>query len=156
MNMTEKQKELFWSKVDKNSEFCGCWDWIGRRSKKGYGEIDLIQYSHPYTHRVSWCLHFGDIPDGMCVLHECDNPSCVNPDHLFLGTNQDNVDDKCRKGRHKVGMDTRSSKLTNEEVLEIRKLHNDHIRISDISRMYGRSYNTIRRITIGVTWKHLF
>jgi hypothetical protein len=157
MLITEKQKELFWSRIDKEkSEFFDCWEWTGRVNGKGYGEIDFHQFSHSYSHRIAWILTNGEIPDGLCVLHECDNPPCCNPDHLYLGTNKDNVDDKMRKGRHRCGQDAGTSKLVNEEVLEIRRLYNeDGMRISCIARKYRRGYNTIRYIVNGVHWKHL-
>jgi hypothetical protein len=77
----------------------GCWDWKSYRCKKGYGRFKL-EGSTKMSHRVAWELYFGPIPEGLHVLHVCDNPSCVNPLHLFLGTNQDNVDDKMAKGRY--------------------------------------------------------
>lgn len=79
----------------------GCWLWLRVLNKKddGYGTLRLNGICQS-AHRVSWVLHRGTIPEGLWVLHRCDVPSCVNPDHLFLGTHQDNVDDKMRKGRH--------------------------------------------------------
>lgn len=99
-------KDRFWSKVVKTDT---CWIWIGAgsTSKKGYGQIRLPGAKGRQTsaHRVSWILHRGEIPIGLDVLHKCDNPPCVNPDHLFLGTNQDNVNDKVSKGRQYTNRD---------------------------------------------------
>ncbi len=79
-----------------------CWLWKGVKNEDGYG---LLYYKkilkNISTHRASWIIHNGEIPEGLCVLHKCDNPSCVNPKHLFLGTNQDNCNDKMLKKRHK-------------------------------------------------------
>ena len=79
----------------------GCWAWQGCKHPQGYGLIrNMPQYLAPrLAHRVSWELHFGPIPDGMLVLHHCDNPACTNPQHLFLGSHQDNSDDMVAKGR---------------------------------------------------------
>lgn len=77
----------------------GCWLWIGRAKPKGYGRIGIGRNKQFAAHRVSWELFRGEIPAGMCVCHKCDTPSCVNPDHLFLGTHADNAGDRQRKGR---------------------------------------------------------
>ena len=90
--------ERFWNKVMKIVETDECWEWIAFKNKDGYG---LFGYNgkNQKAHRVSWQLHNGPIPDGLCVLHKCDNPSCVNPNHLFLGTNADNIKDRVNKNR---------------------------------------------------------
>jgi len=92
-NRTEKK---FWEKSKANGH--GCWEWTGSIDKDGYGQIHL----HGKTiraHRFAYMLVNGETPDNKHVLHTCDNPACVNPNHLWLGTNQDNVDDRERKGR---------------------------------------------------------
>lgn len=89
-------EQRFWKYVDKKSNN-ECWNWIGACCR-GYGLI-RINRKNILSHRFSWGIHFGRIPEGLCVLHECDNRRCVNPNHLFLGTNQDNVDDKVNKNR---------------------------------------------------------
>lgn len=85
-----------------------CWNWSGCKDELGYGRIHYKNNigRRPYigTHRASWIVFNGDIPDGLLVLHKCDNPSCINPDHLFLGTNRDNCNDKMKKGRHKYSI----------------------------------------------------
>jgi len=75
-----------------------CWVWTLRKDKQGYGRVN-VNYKTEQAHRVSWVAFRGEIPAGMCVLHKCDNPSCVNPDHLFLGTRKDNCHDMIIKGR---------------------------------------------------------
>jgi hypothetical protein len=92
----------FWDKVKIRSGI-GCWEWQAYCNKDGYGQVGY-QGTVTGAHRVSWILENGPIPDGLCVLHKCDNPSCVRPDHLFLGTRVDNSDDKVAKGRQAKGI----------------------------------------------------
>ncbi len=97
--MRRMTPDLFWRKVDKSGE---CWLWTGSKVGIGYGKT---HYEGKYwrAHRLSWKFTFGEIPDGLCVLHKCDNPACVRPDHLFLGTFDDNNKDMAKKGRSVKG-----------------------------------------------------
>ena len=123
--------ERFWQKVARTSS--GCWNWSGKRLPRGYGQTSWSSCEQPrdkrcvYAHRAAWVLTFGAIPDGLCVCHHCDNPSCCNPDHLFLGTHKDNIADMDRKGRRVTVPNPKGnvtySKLGTTEVYEIRKLY---------------------------------
>lgn len=95
-NSQAGRERRFWSHVQKSD---GCWLWTGARDDKGYG-IGSGSSEHEWAHRYSFALAFGPIPGELSVLHRCDNPPCVRPDHLFLGTQKDNVIDMTRKGRH--------------------------------------------------------
>ncbi len=95
----------FWSKVNKTDN---CWNWLACKTKDGYGRI-FIKDKVLLAHRVSWAIHDGQIPKGLQVLHRCDNPSCVNPAHLFLGTVSDNMRDSVAKGRNSNSKKTHCS-----------------------------------------------
>jgi len=86
----------FWPKLDKQSDN-ECWNWTARKDSRGYGLLKIL--GQQKAHRVSWIIHFGEIPEGLYVCHRCDNPSCVNPAHLFTGTAKDNYKDMVNKGR---------------------------------------------------------
>jgi hypothetical protein len=94
--MNRSLAERFWEKVDRSGE---CWTWTASKIGRGYGQIGITRSRSDRAHRVSWRLAHGEIPNGLCVLHRCDNPSCVNPAHLFLGTKGDNAADRQKKGR---------------------------------------------------------
>ncbi len=129
----------------------GCWLWTGAVDQFGYGSLtDKTKIAH----RRSWELYRGEIPKGMCVLHHCDVPSCVNPDHLFLGTRRDNNSDRDGKGRHVrlLGENHGMSKLNAEIVRRIRK---DSRYCVDIAETYGVNPSTIQRVKRGETWRHI-
>lgn len=123
----------------------------------GYGLI-RINRKNILSHRFSWGIHFGRIPEGLCVLHECDNRRCVNPNHLFLGTNQDNVDDKVNKNRQPdlKGENNGSAKLTSNQVREIRQLCRERKLLQkEIAKMFHISPGSISHIYTNKTWRHI-
>lgn len=142
----------FWEKVDKKSDD-DCWEWRGSINSGGYGNM-WINHKSISAPRFSWEIHNGKIPKDMCVCHHCDNRKCVNPIHLFLGTNQDNIDDKVRKGRHPTGEKAAWAKLTWEKVREIRsKYIPKKVSFRCLANEYGVSWVTIREIVLCIAWK---
>ena len=120
-------EERFWGRVNKGA---GCWLWTGHRNDDGYGMIGSggrIGFKMRSTHRLSWELHHGPIPEGMSVLHRCDTPACVRPDHLFIGTQRDNMADASQKGRlvtvRRFGESNAQSVLTAADVVVIRETY---------------------------------
>ncbi len=146
----------FWSKVDihKPDE---CWLWTGSITRAGYGRI-WFQHTRTTTHRVAWELTHGPIPEGMHICHSCDTPPCVNPDHLWLGTNLDNMHDKSIKGRVKRlrGTANGRARLQEAEVRSIRRMYSSgHYTQSRLGRIYDVSESQITHILSGKNWKHV-
>ena len=130
----------------------GCWLWTALVIGRGYGYFRLNTKKNILAHRFSWELRNGNIPDGLQVLHKCDNPACVNPDHLFLGTPQDNTNDMINKQRQIKGEDCHNALLTDEKVLSIVK---DDRPNKVIAKSYGVPYNVVYRIKKGERWNWL-
>lgn len=137
----------------------GCWEWIGWKDKDGYG---VASYRFDGTHerrarRIAWIVNFGSIPKRMLVCHRCDNPSCVNPQHLFLGSNQDNVTDMMVKGRNKPvrGEQAKMAKLSEKDVLKIRALHEAGFVQRRIAEQFGVGFQAINKIVLRQRWVHL-
>lgn len=162
-------KERFWSKVNKLAD---CWLWTDKPAKTGYGQLQARKFSTGplAAHRLSWVIHFGPIPDELHVLHDCDVRLCVKPDHLFLGTQQDNNADRQRKGRtasgDRNGSRTRrdrnsfvqnggsglhgeghpQARLTDAEVVAIRELYAQGTIKWHLARQFNVSATHIARI----------
>lgn len=138
----------FWSKVDRRGPD-DCWPWLASKMEMGHGHIWIRKGVFRAAHRVSWEVNRGPIPDGLHVLHSCDNPPCVNPDHLRLGTNRDNIRDKVERGRSSwVG---RRSKLTWDEVRDIRRRarYGNH---AALALEFGVSRSLVSMIAEGKRW----
>lgn len=186
--MDEKTIARFWAKVDKNGpvpqhrpELGQCWIWTAAKDRLGYGRLGVrwpVKRS-VLAHRISYALNFGEIPEtgghhGTCVCHHCDNPSCVNPRHLFLGTMTDNMSDKVRKGRQARGDSSgarakpesrprgarhHNSKLSDEAVAEIRSAYGgrwaDGPTLDSLAEKFGVSRSTVADAVKGACWKHV-
>ena len=147
----------------------GCHIWLGGLDKDGYGQAHMNN-RNIRAHRLSFLLANGSIPNGAVIMHTCDTPSCVNPDHLRAGSNQDNFADMIQKNRHRVisgemhymhknpaarsGENCPSSKLTPQALTEIRELLNAGVTQSKIAKLHGVSRTCISAISTGRNWKH--
>lgn len=140
--------ERFWSKVRKLKPH-ECWEWQASRVSAGYGKISLPHSRQlEGAHRVAWKLTNGPIPDGLFVLHRCDNPPCCNPSHLFLGTHADNMKDMTAKGRHK-GRPSPGRLLTTDQVRRIKNRVRTGESRRQVARDLGKDHRLIARIMTG-------
>lgn len=146
-------RERFLERVDKQGDG-GCWLWLGCKDKKGYGIIQRNRKAERAP-RIAWELYIGTIPDKLFVCHKCDNPSCVNPDHLFVGTLQDNTADMVAKQRQIQGETVGSSKLTTIQVIEIRQRYRDGVSQRALSKEYGITKSGIQHVVRRQTWRHI-
>jgi hypothetical protein len=144
MVLNTKQLSRFWSKVNKTQT---CWLWTACVNTYGYGCI-TIEYTMYQAHRVSYELEYGRVPNGQSVLHKCDTPRCVNPTHLFLGTQADNMRDRSIKGRQ-------PRKLSSQDVATLRELSlNSHWTVKDLAARFRVSVVTIRDTLSGKYHKY--
>lgn len=158
-------EERFWAKVDKNGPphpILGtpCWLWTAARSHRNYGLWSPYSNTAPQigAHRYAFHLAYPDVPlpDQIEVCHRCDNPPCVRPDHLFLGTPSDNALDSSRKGRSRAGILNIKAKLTEGDVLEIRALDAvGSVEIDKLAAEKGVTGDAIRAVIRRRTWRHL-
>lgn len=144
--------ERFYDRILENAN--GCWIWQRGLDKNGYGRSS-INRKGVQAHRVSWVIHKGKIPDGMQVLHRCDNPPCVNPEHLFLGNNADNMTDKMKKNRQTRGHDVNTSKINASDVFRIRGLLSEGWSGRKISKLLGLKDHHVYDIKNGRSWRWL-
>ena len=154
---TEQMKKYLESRVLKEPVDNGCWLWRGLLTKQGYG---LLKWTRPglpiqtRAHRVAFAAYHGE-PGCLHVCHRCDNPACVNPDHLFLGTPADNMADRDAKGRQPKGIKNGSAVLTEAQVREIRRLVAGGMSMTDTASHYGVNHATVWRVVNGKGWKHI-
>lgn len=161
---SEEDRARFWgkAKVGKPNE---CWPWLSLVFNDGenYGQVKFGVGSkdrhivHKFrAHRVAYFLEHGVLPNELCVCHTCDNPICVNPAHLFLGTNRKNIQDRSRKQRDAKGEQHGMCKLTEKQVVEIREIYSSQkISLSALGRRFGVSHTHIRFIVKRESWKHV-
>jgi len=148
-------EQRFWSKVDASGGPVACWEWTGAKRGSGHGHLMLASNPMRFTgaHRVSYLIAHGRIDERLEVCHRCDNPGCVNPDHLFQGTHRQNFADAAAKGRMRRGSSHGMAKLSDGQVAEIRfrRLTNNEKR-KDLAEEYGVSGACITLICSGKRW----
>lgn len=148
--------EAFYAHLDINLTEDDCWIWNGCKDKNGYGKLTLNK-KDCRAHRISWQLINGEIPNKMIICHSCDNPPCVNPRHLFLGTHKINNADMIKKGRKKIfsGSLNPMAKLTENDVVEIRKWAESGIKHGIIAYNFGIKKSSISQIVTKKSWKNI-
>ena len=149
----KRQKERLFEKNLSNYTIMegGCWKWLGDLTRGGYGRLRYAD-KMVRAHRFFYEVHRGPIPDGLYVCHKCDNPSCVNPDHLFVGSAADNKADCCAKNRHAYGARQGQSKLTEDDVREILAAGESY---PEIAKRFGVSSSLVCAIKKGRAWRYL-
>lgn len=154
--MSEDEFERFVAKVPLPNIEGGCMEWKGYKNRDGYGQFNVAGKMKK-AHRLSFEHYIGPIPEGLCVLHKCDTPGCVRPDHLSVGTHHQNMADKMKKNRH---ADTRGelhgrAKLTEANVRTIKAKYLDGMKKTEIAIEMGVNQTQIGRILRGEQWKHV-
>jgi hypothetical protein len=145
----------FWALVEKTE---GCWLWRGTLDSKGYGRFRLGGRSfhrRHFVHRISYQLAHGPIPPELLVCHHCDRPACVRPDHLFLGTQADNIADRDAKGRKLIGEAAPKARLTEQDVTQIRARCAEGESRSELAREFGVAKVTVQAIVRRRNWRHM-
>lgn len=148
----------FWAKVNKSDD---CWLWTAGKDSSGYGKLNVgsradLKQTIISAHRLSWQIHFGEIPEGLLVCHTCDVPACVNPDHLFLGTDQDNTDDMLKKNRgNKAKGSANGSARLDEEIVRCIRKYYPMFTQKQLRLMFTVGKSTMHDIVHHNTWKHV-
>jgi HNH endonuclease len=158
MRKTKPFEERFFEAVNKDGIFnerlgSRCWHWTWYCRPHSYGLIERDD-KRIIAHRASWMIHYGDIPAGLHVLHHCDNHYCVNPEHLYLGTNLDNARDRNERGNNNIGIRNKAAKLNEEKVLQIRTLYQTKLYTQkQIADMFDVAAGTVTDVLSGKLWK---
>lgn len=155
--MSEVPVDRFWAKVRKTST---CWLWTASTNGAGYGQIWTpmikgVRGRRLDSHRVSWEIHFGEIPNGSQVLHKCDVKLCVNSSHLYLGDATQNMRDALERGQKLIGSDCSFAKLSAKDVQQIRLLKSEGLTQRELSEMFSVSASTIWRAYSGTAYKNI-
>jgi len=153
MFISVKDIQRFKDKINKTDT---CWIWTAWKHRQGYGKFSIKNKTW-IAHRIAWIIsRKRKIPKGLCICHHCDNPSCVRPSHLFLGTHKQNTHDMIRKGRQSIGSSHGNSKLTEYQVCEIRKLYfNNGFTQKQLADLFNIHFRTIHKILHRMIWNHL-
>jgi hypothetical protein len=148
--------DRFWSKVDWSGGPNACWLWTAYRDRDGYGNFGF-RGKNERSNRVAWIISKGEIPDGMFVCHSCDNPSCCNPRHLFLGNHLTNVQDRVAKFRSACGSMQTNAKLMERDVRVIRALYKLAVAAAakKLAKQYNISRQTVHLIVHRKSWRHI-
>lgn len=140
----------FWSKIDKKASK-SCWTWLASKNNDGYGRFGIGKKVYQ-SHRLSYYLHYGDFDQTMLVLHKCDMPACVNPNHLFLGTNKENTADRVKKGRSCAGSRHARAKIKEDDVAAIKNLLASGLTLRHVASIYNVAASTVSNIKTGKSW----
>lgn len=167
---TDEQMRLFLEGNSEKVTESGCWLWMGGLDKDGYGQTHY-QGRNVRAHRAAYLLFKGPVTSGLVVMHRCDIPACINPDHLGLGTNAENTEDRTKKGRHRAasgdshymrrnpllrsGSNAPAARLNEMAVLEILRLHSSGITQENLAKKFGITRSGVSAITTRRTWKHI-
>ncbi len=141
--------EQFWASLDRTAD---CWFWTGKRQWRGYGLLWFCRRDWR-AHRLAYTLAVGEIPDGLYVLHACDNRLCCNPEHLYVGDHTQNMDDMLARGRSAAGERHQAAKLRAADIPHIRTLRESGLSTSQLAPMFGVHQRTIQRIVERKLWQ---
>lgn len=153
--LTPQQITAFNNKIHRTADGSNCHEWTGSINDRNYGRFNIGRATY-LAHRIAYTLHYGQDPADLMVCHRCDNPKCCNPFHLFLGTNTDNHTDCVEKGRHVRGQAVHTSYLSENDVLEIRRLYSSgQYTYQNLADRFQTTHSNIATILDGRSWKHL-